>query len=265
MVIPYIFLLLPLTYSMLLLVLLYLHYQRQKFNQQLCRIEIPNGDPNRVESTTRSDISTLKDANQKPTYKKANLTIQIPESPGATKVPVFSLDPDNIFLKQFLQENCFPLFMWHKSDKGMNQLDKLTVLYMNLCAEAYILIGLYQVDMGIQKEGTIAMIYGVIALLIAVPLASLFTMQLVVWGKHTFWTVLKWSWMGLNWLLMVGLPILSVFVIDEDETEMKLLFSWVFVFIIELIFLEPFRALIKVGCYMHSRNNDSCYNFFNKL
>ena len=147
----------------------------------------------------------------------------------------------------------------------MNQLDKLTVWYMNLCAECYILIGMYQVDMDIKKEVAIPMIYGVIAMVIALPLTSLFTLQLVVWGKHKFWTILKWSWMGLDWILMVGLPILSAFVIEDGQQDKEIVFSWVFVAIVEFIFLEPFRALIKAGCHMYSRNNDSCYDFFNRL
>jgi hypothetical protein len=265
MVIFYILLTLPLTYFLLLIFLTYFQSKNPKLAKQLQNIDAQNPDPSRVESTTRSDISTFREGNAKPTYKKVNLTIQIPESPAVMRVPVYSMDPDNIFLKQFLQENCFPLFIWHKRDTGLSQVDKLTVMYMNLCAESYILLGLYQADLAVEKEEAVPMIYGILALAIAMPCASLFTLQLVVWGRHKIWQILKWSWLGLDWILLIGLPVVSWFVIEEGRQDKEVVFSWVFVLVAEIVFLEPFRALIKAGCHMYSRNNDSCYNFFNRL
>lgn len=263
------FFLLPISYFSILLTLIHL---TSKKDEKL----IPSA-PNCLQSSSQTtnndktdrkmDITNLDNSTvqvPKPSYKRADLIIEIPDTPSFRKIRRDEVDHDSLFIREYILTNCFPLLLFNERSTGLTRIQKFTIWYTVYCIECFIVImayssGFYQATLNLEYIGV-----SVITIFCCCPLSSVFTLILVRYTDHIVFKIINWAAMGVFMGLILAMPGLG-YLFVEEEFEIHVIKCCCIVLGWEIVVLEIIRTSIKTACYMHSRDFNCCFSLAQKI
>lgn len=263
-----IFGLLPLSYFSILLFIIYLNSKRgeQLITQPQLDSQTSNTSTIMDKTERRNDSTNLDISNsqQKPSYKRPNLTIEIPDTPSLRKISIREIDHDSIFIREYILSNCFPILLFNERGSGLSRIHKMTIWYTVFSVECYLVIAFYYSDVYQSSLKLKPVVVSLITILCCCPMSSVLTLMMVRYGEHAVVKILNWIAMGLCMGCIFALPIYAVEFVEE-ELEIQVIMCCSLVFAWEIIVLEVIKTSIKTTWYMHARDFNCCFSLAQKV
>jgi hypothetical protein len=263
-----IFCVLPLSYFSILSLIIYLNYKKgeqlitqPQLDSQISSTSTINEKTERRNESTNLDISMTQ---QKPSYKRPNLTIEIPDTPSVRKIRIQEIDHDSIFIREYILSNCFPVLLFNERGSGLSRIAKMTIWYTVFSAECYLVIAFYNYEVYQSSMKLKPIVVSLITILCCCPLSSILTLMMVRYGEYAIFKIFNWITMGICMGFIFALPIFAV-VFIEEELEIQVIMCCSLVFAWEIIVLEVIKTSIKTTWYMHARDFNCCFSLAQKV
>ena len=259
---------LPLSYFSILLLITYLNSKKgeQLITQPKLESQTSNNTAN-IEKSEPSIESTNLDtsiAQQKPSYKRPYLTIEIPDTPSLRKIRIGQIDHDSIFIREYILSNCFPALLCNERASGLSRISKMTIWYTVFSVECYLVIAFYYNEVYQSGLKLKPIVVSLIAILCCCPLSSILTLMMVRYGEYAAVKILNCITMGICMACIFALPIFAAeFVEEELEIQVTMCCSSVLAW--EMIVLEVIKTSIKTTWYLHARDFMCCFSLAQKV